>query len=387
MVTNQKDKGKLSLFLAVVLGINAVVGAGVFLMPLNLVKVAGPAGILTVALATMCVLFIGLAFARLSVLLPQEGGFYTYASAWGGKAMGVFVSGIYLIGLIAALGLLVHSVSSVIAIYMTGVSLSYIGYFVIIGTIIATFFASSLAAVGQTILFILTLAPLFVIGYLCAKQGKISHFQPFFTHGWQGVLRGLPAVIFSFLGFESITSLSSLIKDPVKTIPLATLFTIALSGILYVSFVGCVLLGVPTELLSQKQVLSEVLLYAMPSSTWLVHCINSAIIITIIGTIYAITWSLSGLLIACVKRATQEKYRISETAALLLMGTGMLMSMKLLAGAKNAFAAIAFCIVLAYALSVFYLVIKPARSSDWLVGVAALISSLIIFISAFSQLI
>src|SRR5438876_1191800 len=101
------NQNKLSLFLATVLGINAVVGSGIFTMPIVLVRMAGPAGILTILLATLCVMCIALAFARLAFLLPQEGGFYIYVSAWAGRALGMVASFFYFVGLTIALGILV----------------------------------------------------------------------------------------------------------------------------------------------------------------------------------------------------------------------------------------------------------------------------------------
>lgn len=387
METNQKDRKKFSLFLAIILGLNAVVGSGIFTMPLVLVKMAGPAGILTIILSMISVLFIGIALARITSLLPQEGGFYRYVSAWAGKKTGLFAATMYLTGMIVAISLMVKIVSSVIGVYMTGVSTDYISYFIIIGTIIATFFASSMAAVGQTILFILTILPLFLIIYLCLKQGTMDHFYPYMTHGFQGVLRGMPTVLFSFMGFESISSLTRVIKNPGKTIPLATLWTIIIAGTLYIAFVGSVIMGVPGEILSTKNVFPEALLYAMPHSTWLVNCINFAIIVTILGTIYAVMWSLSELLRSVVSKASDEKHSISETLGLLLIGFSVLISMKIFTNIPKAFSAVAICSSLTWALSSTYLLAKPLRIWDKVIGVLALLSCIIIFISAFAQLI
>ena len=381
-----KPKG-LSLPLAVVLGINAVVGAGIFSMPLVLIKTAGPAGMITICLATMCVLFIALAFARISFLLPEKGGFYSYVSAWAGSRVGVFASCMYIVGMTVALGLLVRVVSGYLGVYITGVHVDYVGYSLIICTIVATWFASSLAAAGQIILFTLTLAPLFLIMYLCAKQGTIENFHPFITQGWQGVLRGMPTVLFSFLGFESISSLSRKISNPEKTIPLATILTIVCVSILYIVFVGTIIAGIPTAILAQKTVFSEALLYSMPEATWLIHCINFAIIVTILGTVYSVMWSLSELLNTTYSYVSMKEQGISNTLGVLLIGAGMFLSMKFFVSIMKIFSVVALCVVFAYALTTIYLLICPKRFFDKILGVLALISCLLFFVSACAQLI
>ena len=256
----EKETSKLSLFLAVVLGVNAVVGAGVFTMPIALFKLAGPGGIISVIIASICILFIGFGFARITSLIPETGGFYTYVSAWGGKKLGSIASFLYLSGLTIAMGLLARYVSNIIAIYMTSIDSVYIGYSIVICTFVATLFASSIARGGQTILFVLTILPILFIGFLCNKTISFDRLMPFFSNGISGVFAGLPVAVFSFLGFESISSMTRIIKNPQRNIPIATLLTIIIAALLYIFFVFSVISGIDSSLLLSKNLLSEVLL-------------------------------------------------------------------------------------------------------------------------------
>ncbi len=180
------------------LGLNAVIGAGVFAMPITLIKTSGPAAIISIILASVCILIIGLVFARVSFLIPEKGGFYTYASSWGGKTTGLLASFSYLFGLTLAIGVLIKAASSIICIYTSGIDISYISYAIIIGIFIATLFASSVARVGQAILLILTILPLIIIGILCYGNFSIKNFHPFIENGIIGIFCGIPSVVFSF---------------------------------------------------------------------------------------------------------------------------------------------------------------------------------------------
>lgn len=380
-------KKTFSLLLTTILGLNTVIGAGIFAMPLSLIKLAGPAGILSVALGGLCVLFIGLSFSRIANYFPDGGGLYTYIESWGGKGTGIIANAIYFLSLSTAMGLLVQYVSKVISVYMTSISISYIEYSIVIAVVLATLFASSVGSLGQKILLILTILPLLIIGGMGLSEFSLTRFYPFVTKGFSGIFNGMPVVLFSFLGFEGIVSFANKIENPGKNIPLAMLFTIIISGLVYVAFVGSIIGGYPVHLLAEKTVLSEVLLYARPDYNWIIHFINVSIIITILGTIYATAWTLTELLIDLVKKANKSKYQLSEVPALGLIGICMILAMKMFNNPVKAFNYIALTQVCVYVLTILYLFFKRKNFLDKFIGFFGLVSSVIIFLSALLQLI
>jgi amino acid transporter len=383
----EKEISKLSLFLAVVLGINAVIGAGVFTMPITLFKLAGPAGIISVIIAAICVLFMGFGFARITSLIPETGGFYTYVSSWGGKNLGAIASFLYLSGLTIAMGLLARYVSNIIAIYMTSIDTVYIGYSIVICTFIATLFASSIARVGQTILFILTIMPILFIGFLCNKTISLDRLVPFFSNGMEGVFAGLPVTVFSFLGFESISSMTRIIKNPQKNIPIATLLTIIVSSLLYIFFVFSVISGIDSSLLLSKNLLSEVLLNSFSEMSWIIHFINASIIITILGTIYALMMSLSELLIGSIKKISNDLINIPETLSVVSLSFLMAIFMRFFTNIGVVFNWIAMCVSFSYLLTLIYLLVKPKNNIDIILGIFGTISASVLIFAAILQLI
>lgn len=383
---NTKAKSH-SLFFAIILGLNTVIGAGIFTMPIGLMKLAGPSGIISIALATIAVLFIGLSFGRIASQFENGGGYYDYANAWGGYSIGLLSAGLYAVGLLIASSLLVNYASSIIGVYMNSIPISYISYFIIIITIMATFFASSIGAIGQKVLLILTVFPLFIITYFALKTFSFNNFYPFGVYGFSGVIKGIPTAFFAFIGFETVISFSRILVNPIKNIPLAIIFTIILVGIIYMSFVGFIIGGFSSKLLFSKNVLSEVLLYSMPDYTWIVHFINISIIISILGTIYGIVWGLSELLITCTEKCSSKKYQLSEVLSLFLIGSSMFLVMKFFTNISSGFSCVALCVIATYTITIFYLILKPRNFIDKCIGGLGLISSVAIFFSAFLQLI
>jgi amino acid transporter len=386
LIMEQQNK-QYSLFFAIILGINAIIGAGVFAMPINLFRQAGPASLITIGFAAFCVLCIGLAFARIAFLIPEQGSFYTYVTAWSNKTVGAISSFSYIAGLSVALGLLCRYVSNIIAIYMTGVESHYIGYCVIVGIFIATLFASSLARVGQIILFLLTIIPLIVIGWLCAKGFSLHRFENFWSYGIKGIMQGVPSVLFSFLGFESIASMARVVRDPRKNIPIATILVIIISTIVYFCFVGIVIGSIDHQLLLSKSTLSQLLLYEFQDLQWIVHFINIAMIITILGTIYAMSIALTELFRSIVFKISNQKILVPETVTILGLSLIMVFSMKAFSDISRMFNWICLCIALSYFLVSMYLIVKPRNISDFILGLFSILATCIFMGAGIIQLI
>ena len=105
-MSSSSAQSKISLLTATIVGMNAMIGAGIFAVPAALASNVGPAGILTFAFVIVAVWLMGSSIARLAQLFPQEGSFYIYAKQWGGHLVGLIAAGAYLIGLLIAMGLL-----------------------------------------------------------------------------------------------------------------------------------------------------------------------------------------------------------------------------------------------------------------------------------------
>ena len=99
---------KIGLTTATIIGMNAMIGAGIFSTPTKLLSYVGPAGILAYLFVVIAVWFMASSFARLGQLFPTEGSFYTYARQWGGHSMGLVSSGSYILGIVIAICISIH---------------------------------------------------------------------------------------------------------------------------------------------------------------------------------------------------------------------------------------------------------------------------------------
>jgi basic amino acid/polyamine antiporter, APA family len=371
--TTTHQSKKLSLSMATSIGVKAIIGVGLFTAPVKLQIAAGPAGIITYALVSIAALFMALAIARVAQLYPEKGAFYTYAKAWGGHVWGVIATLSYMIGLVIALGLLAFFAGLWLHNYIPFIgptNLSLILIFLIVMTHLA---GAQMAKTGQKILLILTYIPIILITLLCLFKADTNNLIPFFPYGWQSIFTAVPVVIFGFFGFEAIPSLFTDIEKPERNVPLAIIWTMLLVGLTYIVFTGSIFIGLPREFFVDAQTpLSGALLQLYPNFTWLVTLIDWAIIITVIGVLHAMTWSLSALALD-TSNLIAPRIELSKKNALIIIGIFTALSCLIFQNAIDLmFSLVSLNIVFAYATAMIVLLLQPKGRSLYQIIIALL---------------
>lgn len=367
---------KISLSTATIVSMNAMIGASIFTIPVALAIKTGPAGIITVLLVALGVWFMAGAFARLAKVFPKDGSFYTYAKSWGGHTAGVIASYAYLTGLMIALGLLIRLASYALQYYYPDYSVLTLGLVILAVVLFLNSCGIKVSALGQYILIVLTVFPLLATIFLCLAKLNLNYLTPFAPFGWLNILTASQIVIFSFFGFESITSLFGIVKNPEQNVPKATAYSVMLVALIYLLFIGSIILAVPLNLFTSASVpLATILLQIFPTATWLIQMISLSIIISIIGTIHAMIWSSSNLLVSLTnklaspwaKQLCKNKW-FNHRTAVLLIGLLILTTFLTLNNINMFFNLTALFIVLAYGLSIVALLkIKTERNFNSLI--------------------
>src|SRR3990167_6799424 len=225
----QTTSGKLGLTTATIISMNAMIGAGIFAIPVAFANSVGPAGIITCALVAVAIWFIGQSFARTAQLFPEEGSFYAYAKQWGGHRMGLLASGLYLVGLLIAMGLLTQMVGNYLAEYNLGISAYALGLFTLVALTLLNSIGVSVSKFVQHVLIACTVFSLVTTTVVCLSKASLNNLVPFAPYGAFSIIQAIPVVIFAFFGFECAASLFSVIDKPEQNIPKA--FTYAISAV------------------------------------------------------------------------------------------------------------------------------------------------------------
>lgn len=369
---SQGPSDKIGVTTAAIVGMNAMIGAGIFALPTLLAGAVGPAGILSVAFVAGAVWCMAQSFARMAQLYPQEGSFYTYARQWGGHTAGLMASGAYLVGLLIAMGLLAHCAGEHFNVSLPFYTSATWGIITLATLTLLNMLGVSLSEIGQQILIILTVAPLLATSIMCFTKMQISNLVPFAPHGVSSIFDATRIAAFGFFGFEASASLFSVIKDPEKNLPKAiTLSVIAVSA-LYLLFVSALILAVPLEIFSQNNgPISSSLQEIFPHQQWILTGIHVASLSAILGTLHSMIWSSGAMLLSFLKklrnRTTQKLLAngvINNSTAVLLIGIAIYISFITLTN-KMFFNLTALCLLFAFTCATIPLIL---RKQEWQSG-------------------
>ena len=212
-------------------GVGIILGAGIYVL---VGKVAGEAGnalwisfVMAAAMAAM----IGLSYAELASAHPRAGADYEYTRQALGPRAAFVVGWLIVIGnLVAAAAVALGFGSYLKELLDVNARLAAVGALVI-GTVIA--FAGiresvRLAIVG-TLIEVAGLVIVIVIGI--PHFGNVDLLDA--KAGAPGVFSGAALVVFAYIGFEQIATLSEETRDAVVVIPRAILLSVAITTALY----------------------------------------------------------------------------------------------------------------------------------------------------------
>lgn len=272
---------------ATIVGMNAMIGAGIFIIPEQLQRTVGPAGLLSYLFVIAAIWCIAYSLSRVAAYYPQEGSFYTYISSWAGKNAGLIMSLVYCVGIIVATGLLTRMTGIYLHRVFPQVEPLVLSSLVLLGLSVTIAAGTRMLRWGQIVLIVLTIAPLLIITFLCLTKARVDNLSPFMPFGFGAVLRATKIVIFGFFGFEAVTTLYGNVKNPEYTMPRAITYAIILVSMLYVLFVTSIFLGLPRTLFFEGKTLQDALFVTFPAYPLIITMVIWGIIVTIMGTIHA----------------------------------------------------------------------------------------------------
>lgn len=368
-MSGQKTE-KIGLAVAIIVGMNAMIGAGIFAVPAALATSVGPAGILTYAFVIAAVWCMAHSLARLASLYPEEGSFYVYAKQWGGHTMGIIATGAYLLGLTIAMGLLTQVVGAYLHHALPFLTCMQWGALALFLLVVLNSLGVVLSEVGQIILICCTVFPIVATTLLCLANANFANLTPFMPYGIKNLFSATRAVIFGFFGFECAASLFAVVKDPQRNVPKALTYAIVIVGALYLLFVASLILAVPLDLFADPNMpLPTILAQMFPHNTWLLYGVHAAILSATIGTLHSMIWSSGALLLAFMKQFKNpaihrliETKRFEAREAVITMGSCIAISFLVLDKPNLFFSLTALGIVFAFVSSMITLLVKHTKS-------------------------
>jgi amino acid transporter/nucleotide-binding universal stress UspA family protein len=243
---------------ATLIGVGAMVGAGIFVLTGIAAGTAGPALMLAFALNGVIALTAGMSYAELGSTFPQAGGGYAWAklalpppfgflAGWMSWFSHSVAASLYALGFGAYFAELLRSFGIGLPYLSEGAETKVLAVLVVALFTLVNFRGSSetgragnLITLGQMVVLFV-----FVVAGLWALRGAPQwpdNFSPFFPRGVGGLLTAMGLTFVAFEGYEIIAQCGEEVRQPRRNIPRAILLAIAVVVPVYV-LIAFVMLG------------------------------------------------------------------------------------------------------------------------------------------------
>lgn len=272
----KRTLGKTNL---VMLGIGAIIGAGIFVLTgAAASQHAGPAVVISFIVAGVACAFAGLCYSEFSSMIPIAGSAYTYAYAtlgefiawiigwdlileylFGASTVAVGWSG-YVVSFLKDFGIIIPESLSSAPIAYDAATHTYTatGAFLNIPAMAVVGIMTWLLVIGiresanfnNIIVFVkVTVILLFILlGWKYINADNWTPFIPentgkFGEFGWSGVVRAAGIIFFAYIGFDAVSTAAQEAKNPQKDMPWGILGSLVVCTIIYI-LVGMVMTGI-----------------------------------------------------------------------------------------------------------------------------------------------
>ncbi len=255
-------KQTLGAFDLILLGVGAIVGTGIFILPGTVAAShSGPAIVFSFLIAAIVCALAAMCYSEFSSAIPVTGSAYTYGYIIFGELLAWFVGWALILeyglasasvatGWSAYLVSLLEGLNIKIPSSLTGPFKPAEGTFINLPAVLIVLIISFLLTrglqesakinrimvfvkVGVILLFIL-------VGVFYVKP---ENWQPFMPFGFEGVLAGGALVFFAYLGFDAVSSAAEEVKNPQRNLPIGIIGSLLICSFLYIS-VSLVLTGI-----------------------------------------------------------------------------------------------------------------------------------------------
>lgn len=241
------------------MGLGSAIGAGLFLGSGQAIGTAGPAVLISYAIAGAIVVMVMRMLAEMASAMPTSGSFSVYAEAALGRWAGFLLGWLYWFMLIMVLGVEVTGVASIVSGWWPDVP-----QWLVAAVIVAVLGGINLVGVRQfgeaefwfalikvaAIIAFLVVGVLIVVGVVPVSGSVLGHWADhggFAPAGVAGIAAGLLAVAFAFGGIEIVAIAAAEARDPRDAVARATRTILWRILFFYVGSVAIIVTLVPWD--------------------------------------------------------------------------------------------------------------------------------------------
>lgn len=261
----------------VLLGIGAIIGAGVFVITgIAAATKAGPAICISYVIAGIASMFSALAYAELAASIGGCGSAYNYAYTGFGELIAWIIGWSLILEYTVAVSAVaigwsgyVNDTLLALHIYLPTVLLKtpFEGGLINLPAILIVGLIGTFLCIGvrqstrfNAVIVFIKLLTIAVFIAVAAMNVNVQHWHPFFPFGWSGVMQGAALTFFAYIGFDALSTAAEETIQPQRNLPIGILGSMIICTIVYI-IVSALLTGiVPYYTLNVKSPVAEALL-------------------------------------------------------------------------------------------------------------------------------
>ncbi|GEQ49642.1 APC family permease [Tetragenococcus koreensis] len=297
-IVNKKKLGKVAenakfgLGGAVLYGINAVVGSGIFLLPKDIYMDLGPFSLIAMLVDVLLVMLLAVCFAEVSGYFDKNGGAFQYSKTAFGNLVGFNVGLLGWFVTIAAWAamaagfsrLLIQTFPSLEGRNVLISVLLVLALSVINTTGIKT---SKIFTITITIAKLVPIIAFTLVAVFFVKHGiDVGNFTPFVQLNpdmsmSQAMASTSLTVFYAFIGFEAMPIVAGEMRNPKKNVPKAIVSSISIVSLLYFLIIGGTIAMLGTGILQSNAPVQDAFVQMVgPAGKWI---ISIGALISILG--------------------------------------------------------------------------------------------------------
>jgi basic amino acid/polyamine antiporter, APA family len=261
------------------LGIGAIVGAGIFVLTgVAAARYSGPAVTLSFVVSGFACAMAALCYAEFAAMIPVAGSAYSYSYATMGELVGWIIGWDlvleYAVGAAAVavgwsgyLHTILQGVGIHLPVAITRAPGAASGGIIDLPALLIVLIITSVLYIGISesarLNSIIVGIKLFVIGVVIvvgAFYVQPANWSPFAPMGWSGVMKGAAVIFFAYIGFDAVSTAAEEVVNPNRDLPLGILGSLFVCTALYILVAGVLTGMVPAHTIDMKAPLASAFL-------------------------------------------------------------------------------------------------------------------------------
>jgi APA family basic amino acid/polyamine antiporter len=279
------------------LGIGAIVGAGIFVLTgVAAAEYAGPAIVISFMISGFACAMAALCYAEFAAMIPVAGSAYSYSYATMGELVGWIIGWDLVLEYAVGAAAVAVGWSGYLRVILKGIGInlpaalthspgSTPGGIIDLPALLIVLAVSGVLYVGisesaRLNSIIVALKLLFFV--------RPANWTPFAPLGWSGMMKGAAVIFFAYIGFDAVSTAAEEVVDPMRDLPRGILASLLVCTLLYILVAGVLTGMVPARSID---------LNAPLASAFVIRGLNAVSGIISVGAVAGLTSVLLVLLL------------------------------------------------------------------------------------------